>query len=630
MKFDKDQLMKHRFWIMISVAGILILLGIFYLQFAVEADTTKLKGPLGAKTSADHNRKTIDAHQEYVIKGKDSESKVWAEAYNVQKDIFRWGPKFEREFPFHDGLFATQVKLDKLPESVKDWPKDNKETMPYTMHGVLTHVAPEFFEIKDSSDKTVRFYRTVSCSQVEVVPDGSVAFPQMFRHTGKLAIVTYQQGKYFADVLTTTEQRAFAENYANEVLEVLKMVDPLDEKGNGVVQLKDWLYKPELPATEAPFVRFVPEWNFQKLDISKEAWIAQEDLWIQHEIYRLIAATNDSVGKYERVKTDPKKTDVHTFRNTTFEINLKLDAKKELQFEIKNRTQRRQRLDIRFRVKMNKGLQPEIITISGNPLMPAGTKNDTLVQTIPAGESLRTEIVSVEQVLAWDTAAVKRIDYISIGSNDGASISHSHRTFPEGLKPLDSKDAEVAQKPDDKMVGKDQPYKFEKGGTIGGAGGNKKVLDHKLWTDRYMEVTEQSRRVPVAIALIIDQEHVDRVLTQFNNSKLRFLLTQVMINQYTGNLQPQLMEDKKQEYGPKLPYSGQFPRPGTFPMPTPMPTPTPMPGPGPGYPPTGGGLGQGNEGGSITETNLEIVIYGVMTLYQRYPPRPAGASGEKK
>jgi hypothetical protein len=32
-------------------------------------------------------------------------------------------------------------------------------------------------------------------------------------------------------------------------------------------------------------------------------------------------------------------------------------------------------------------------------------------------------------------------------------------------------------------------------------------------------------------------------------------------------------------------------------------------------------------GASDMETNMEMVVYGIMTLYQRYPPRPAG---EKK
>ena len=44
--------------------------------------------------------------------------------------------------------------------------------------------------------------------------------------------------------------------------------------------------------------------------------------------------------------------------------------------------------------------------------------------------------------------------------------------------------------------------------------------------------------IPVAVVLIVDQDHVDRVLNSFNNSKLRFLETQVLLNYYSGSLQP--------------------------------------------------------------------------------------------
>jgi len=170
------------------------------------------------------------------------------------------------------------------------------------------------------------------------------------------------------------------------------------------------------------------------------------------------------------------------------------------------------------------------------------------------------------------------------------------------------------------------------GGGIGaGAGGNQGALEMpSLWSFRYMEVTEQSRRVPVAVVLIVDQDHIDRVLTSFNNSKMRFLPTQVLVNQYLGSMQPPAVVDPN---GP----------PG-FPGGV---------GPGPGFggfggpgreimrPPIGGFGGFGGFGGqpgdpgtavSEPDTNMELVIYGIMTLYQRYPaaPPPPALPVEKK
>jgi hypothetical protein len=129
------------------------------------------------------------------------------------------------------------------------------------------------------------------------------------------------------------------------------------------------------------------------------------------------------------------------------------------------------------------------------------------------------------------------------------------------------------------------------------------MLAHGLWTNRYLEVSPQSRRVPVAVVLVVDQDYVDRVMTAFNNSKLRFLASQVLVNQHTGSLQPPA-SDKKEDGGDK---KGA---PGKGPM-------------------GAGGVGGGakepaSSGGGDLETNMEMVIYGVMTLYQRYPPR-AGA-----
>jgi hypothetical protein len=120
----------------------------------------------------------------------------------------------------------------------------------------------------------------------------------------------------------------------------------------------------------------------------------------------------------------------------------------------------------------------------------------------------------------------------------------------------------------------------------------------------------------VAVALIVDQDHVDRVLTHFNNSKLRFLELQVLLNHYTGSLTPPATTEQKEKgpegYPPGIrPKGFGFPgglggREGLIPG-------------GPGRPAAGN---QPSGDGQNLETNMELVIYGVMTLYQRYPPRP--------
>ena len=89
-----------------------------------------------------------------------------------------------------------------------------------------------------------------------------------------------------------------------------------------------------------------------------------------------------------------------------------------------------------------KGHEEEIIKISGDALMPAGTKGqDFYAKSFPKQKDDRTGIYSVQQVLNWQTAAIKRIDQISIGSNEAGDVSHSQRTLVLGLRPFDDKAA---------------------------------------------------------------------------------------------------------------------------------------------------------------------------------------------
>jgi hypothetical protein len=53
------------------------------------------------------------------------------------------------------------------------------------------------------------------------------------------------------------------------------------------------------------FFFWVPKWDRQNHDISEEAWIAQEDLWIYRELFRLVKKANDYVANFVRSRTRP-------------------------------------------------------------------------------------------------------------------------------------------------------------------------------------------------------------------------------------------------------------------------------------------------------------------------------------
>jgi hypothetical protein len=190
------------------------------------------------------------------------------------------------------------------------------------------------------------------------------------------------------------------------------------------------------------------------------------------------------------------------------------------------------------------------------------------------------------------------------------------------------------------MVGRGQP----------GAGGtaDTKKTKNGLNSDRYIEQpTAEVRKVPFGISLIVGQEHIDRVLFAFSKSPLRILMTQVIVDRYPHSVRPTGMEQAPQGIAGGNPLGGGlggrmgFPggdgnrgygssgyggNPGGG-----------LGGRFGGFGGFGGGLGGGlggtrqgsgpaTGGADSQETNVEMVIYGIAPLYQRYPPRPPEAA----
>lgn len=178
---------------------------------------------------------------------------------------------------------------------------------------------------------------------------------------------------------------------------------------------------------------------------------------------------------------------------------------------------------------------------------------------------------------------------------------------------------------------------------------------------RYIAITDHVRRMPVAFTVIVDQDYIQDVLMAYANSPLRFQVTQVHWQRFRGSLglsisgsgsmgtpeDTPLISGSGREgsgfrfegeagpgpspFGPRRPGFG--PGSGSGP-PLPMGSSGPGPmgfpgGPGPGYPP---GMGMpGGPGGSLstlTESQLtsglvELTVYGVVSLYEKFQPAPA-------
>jgi hypothetical protein len=592
MKFaiKKEFFIKHRFWLLLVLVVPFTAVGIVTLVTTVGAEIVDIKkkaleklAQIQKKFSPDElkNQPMIDKISQDALDLQKRESKVWEDAYKAQEKIYKWPAEIEKEFNFSTGLFAWEIRQDTSKTQLAELPPDDpKQNL---IHGKVVNNTNNILELTDRTNKKHKFFRT---GKIKILKNGQPVPGGFYTiKAGEVLGVLYEKGKFIGDPLTEAEQKVFALNYKKQIHPIIAQVQPLNDKGEGVVQLPGWVYtEKEDPPAKNRFIQYMPkEWNLG-VDISEEAWIAQEDLWIQDEIYRLIRQANDYVSIFEGKGGEAQNTN-YTFKNPYWELTLNWSGANILEVTIKNLLNRRQKLEFDFLIRMNNNTSfpPEKIQIPGLPLEPRDTpkgapKDSRTVQIkLPPGVQ-RTGIYKVEQVLNWETAAVRRIDNICFGPL-GEGIPQAHRIFPEPLRAY--KDEKKAGDPNLPPGIGEVAQPILKGPTA-----------HGLIRERYMEVTKQLRRMPVAVSLIVEQEHVDRVQTSFNNSRLRFLTNQVLLNRYAKSVRPQ---DDPQKGIPAQPVGG-------------------------------GGSSVSDE----LETNVELVIYGVITLYEKYPERvynPGPTSG---
>jgi hypothetical protein len=733
MKFDKDTLIKQRFWVLGAVALPLILVCFIFAGpiagRAIFNQEKVIKTELDALTSASRSVKGPES-----VKNKQEEAKlhdalktvVWAKAWKSQAEVPTWPEAMEKKYNFKAGLFAIDIKAERR----KIQPYDGTASEPPAkverqgqFQGVIKKTdadkilvegfiklgdkAPEGAKdaaegakssegAKDEPKRLVRlpFYNTTEI-KVQIsgeLKDKKEKFvfsdlhePDEKDKTEDVVTITYQVGKYFGDPLTEREAQSFVANYASQLHDVLKVLDPASPTG-GVVQLREsapsgspkdarpWKYsETKLPPVGAPFFSFVRKWELTSKDISKEAWTAQEDLWIQRELFRLIRKANDAVATFRGEGGDGIGKEF-TFTNPYWELKLTLTPQNTLTGKIRNRLKRRQHADIGLVVRVRKGGEfPTQKVFVGNllPLKPDEEKE--IPDPLPVGDGA-TGIYGVEQILTTDTAAVKRLDLVMLGPGvggsqgavkspvgtgldaksgpgmmgggaGGGSIANSHRTFTKPLLaypfPGEIKAPVVAKEaPDSSDPSKGSMPKF---GTGGFGKKDEQVSTNGIRFERYIALEKEVRRVPVCLVLIVDQQHTGVVQTAFADSQLRFLTTQVLLSHYPHSVHSaevgrQIMAGAPSKAsmpsGPLGPFGGPMSFPGGGGMP--MPPAAAMAPPPSAMAPVGGigmmpgGIATANAAlasiSSDQEANMELVLYGVVSLYERFPPKTGDAT----
>lgn len=548
MKVDKEQLIKHRFWIGVGALVPLVLVCLFILwSDAAGAVEEKTKAIEEIKTKLNDIKDPPNDDWLAALKKREAavavkETEIWGTAWKRQEADFTTWPA-----PTGRGYSVDLTKLywgDEIPPDDRDL---------YKQEGVYN-------------------------SQVEQLPD---------------------------------------------------VVLPVDETGRGAVQFKGGPDK---------VIHSVPAWA-DPTPTSEELWLAQEDVWVQRELLRIVRRANDSVAELRNVSGTPAGRKGGTFENAEWRLELgfgRAGGKPIFTGQIRNLTKRLQPLGVHFTVRVKEALGSDLVEedlfVEGTPLAPGKSADiNPLPDKKKQMQNVRDPagIESVVQAYDWRTAAVKRIDRLALGylsdEEHGAPLVPDDKAFkPAG----GGEKGGAGGKPN---LGADAPKGglpgmtagAGTGGTSGGSSGNKTPING-LERNRYLKVIHpQVRRLPLGLVLIVDPGHIQDVLAAVANSNMRIQITQVQWQHYRAqDLKPK--GDNKPGPGPKReprpgPAAGGRPGAGAMPLPG-----AGVPGPAGGMPGMGpGASGPAGKAEAAEEpTNVvELAVYGIASLYGRYPSK---------
>jgi len=388
-------------------------------------------------------------------------------------------------------------------------------------------------------------------------------------------------------------------------------------------------------------------WKIDENPTPEECWLAQEELCVRREVVLALKEAYDSIALCQKV-TDPSKEKIPVppgavrFRNRTWELDLFVDkntVKGTSTIRNINPSGRPQALVVEglgtvFRLRQNKQ-SSELKEIRGVLLAPNQTSTlgaDTSFDSLNLSQPFE-----VEQVFDKATSPLKRIEALEIGT-----LAMSHRIAPVTLTKGPATIEEPKKEGEDTTAGMGMGMGMNMGMYSGGMGMQPLNPDdytpqNALVRKRYVQVNEQVRRLPIAFSVSIDQAYIPDVLAAVANSRLRIQTTQFHW-QHTPNYSP---GDATSGMGPGtgVPGMGQPPRQSWDDNPRPMGG-TPVkgggggPGPGIGMGPFGmgpfgpGGMGpDGSDPGasdtdSVQRNLVELSVYGIASLYNKFTPKP--------
>lgn len=363
------------------------------------------------------------------------------------------------------------------------------------------------------------------------------------------------------------------------------------------VQFKDG-WKAVLPHVE--------NWSAKnKAPTVEEVWLAQEDIWVEREILGALKEAINSVARFRKVE-GPAAAAGELFRqqfeNSDWRLDLTVvqakDGKYVLRGKIKNpepkaddpperriKAQQKGIGTLYFLVQLHEGnANPVVLPVHGDTL---AVGKEWAFADYPLDLANRPDgILGVMQLYDAHTSPIRRLDHVFIGQQ-------SHRTFKPSMKmhKVSSGGASAGPAPAAKGGAAAPPPVISTIGDKRREPDAASRTEYGLLKERYADVTDQVRRLPVALVLLVDQWYIPEIEAALANCRLRFQIVQVGWHHYRGTIASDAPEEKAGEGVPKV-----------------------LPG-----------RGKADSGDEQAGNLVELKLYGVASLYERFKSSaPAG------
>lgn len=426
-------------------------------------------------------------------------------------------------------------------------------------------------------------------------------------------------------------------------------------------------------------LRSVTDWGTIQVD-PEPFWLALEDYWVQRGLLDPIRKVNAAAALFEDVTPkDAKGAELkRNFRTRTWELDLEVEAKgnkQVLKGQLRNVTPRLQALGVNKAMKVKVWLKDVPADAKEGDLPEPDMVYEIRGESVPGKGALAcpaqeitafnvTRINRVVQVFDEATVPVRLVNTIELGMLDNRNKALALE-MPKHIETDEAANPEPA--PADPMGGMpneggrgmpgvtgsgpggtgtgdggpSSPYGY--GGSSSGSGKSGTVRSVLLGNKkRYVKRTDDVRRMPVALSVVIDNDYTNDLMVAFTNSPLHFQITQTQWARFKGTLPP-ISGETSGGSGATTPGSPFNPfggggddapaagaagggprggRPGftgqTGPIGSPESGGT---GAGPGTPggvlaPTSGGMLPGEANANL----CEFALFGIVSLYEQLPP----------